>query len=522
MNDILLPILSWKLLNIYFLLLIIIIYATILLVIKKRITRGTIMIYRVIEERNHTYVYAYYSFGEHTITKYNPEKIVEKNGEFSSLDQGKTYSIINDENVGNYWDDKDYNILNYWNGINIILEGYVRVPGDPSTKYVEICVTFPMITNIRTMYIKESQANSILEYYKLCRYNRKKENDSICKLITEENLQIAENLIVGFVDDELFDKRILYVLNNYSSYIINPEWEYHSRKRFNKSNYYKGKEKKKEEENYKKYLSKLSSFMNCFNNFVEMIVDSNSVNKYVAYAIAWEAIHQKSIKLYANQWDELYGIFLDESFEDIKNNNSDFNKVKYEYIKKVLTCSDIDFTESKGSLVYFLASKEPTEIHNIASYFVECEKLIQDIQKDIQNNEIKEKLKTKQSKNPVKYTIDDIDLMSGVEFEEFVSILFQKMGYKTKITQATGDQGIDVLAIKNNTKLGIQAKCYANTVGNSAVQEAVAGKGYYSCDKVMVVTNNYFTSSAISLAESNGVALWDRDFLKIKIKENFK
>lgn len=54
---------------------------------------------------------------------------------------------------------------------------------------------------------------------------------------------------------------------------------------------------------------------------------------------------------------------------------------------------------------------------------------------------------------------------------------------------------------------------------NSAVQEAVVGKSYYHCDKVVVITNNYFTPSAKELAQSNDVILWDRDILKEKIKE---
>ena len=42
-------------------------------------------------------------------------------------------------------------------------------------------------------------------------------------------------------------------------------------------------------------------------------------------------------------------------------------------------------------------------------------------------------------------TLNDIDLMSGYEFEEFVAGLFKKMGYATEVTKASGDQGIDVL-----------------------------------------------------------------------------
>lgn len=120
-----------------------------------------------------------------------------------------------------------------------------------------------------------------------------------------------------------------------------------------------------------------------------------------------------------------------------------------------------------------------------------------------------------------RYSIDDVDLMNGSEFESFVSSLFSKMGYITEVTKQSGDQGLDVIAEKQGKRLGIQAKCYSNTVGNSAIQEAVAGMNYYHCDKVIVVTNNFFTNAAIELAKANNVVLWDRNLLKEKIIELF-
>lgn len=128
-------------------------------------------------------------------------------------------------------------------------------------------------------------------------------------------------------------------------------------------------------------------------------------------------------------------------------------------------------------------------------------------------------MKTKQKGKIAKYTIDDIDLMNGFEFEKFVGILFRKMGYSIQVTKKSGDQGLDVIAIRNGTKIGIQAKCYSNTVGNAAIQEAVAGKNFYNCDKLLVLTNNFFTPAAIELAQSNEVILWNREMLKEKIKE---
>ena len=50
--------------------------------------------------------------------------------------------------------------------------------------------------------------------------------------------------------------------------------------------------------------------------------------------------------------------------------------------------------------------------------------------------------------------------------------------------------------------------------GTSSTKNILAGKTYYSCDKVMVITNSRFTKAAIDLAKANNVILWDRDMLK--------
>ena len=114
-------------------------------------------------------------------------------------------------------------------------------------------------------------------------------------------------------------------------------------------------------------------------------------------------------------------------------------------------------------------------------------------------------------------TIEDIDKFSGVEFERFVGSLFAEDGYEVEYTQATNDKGIDVIAQRKGKSIGIQCKCYSSTVGLSAVQEAFSGKSYYSLDKAMVITNNYFTKAAIDTAKATGVILWNRDVLKGKV-----
>lgn len=112
-----------------------------------------------------------------------------------------------------------------------------------------------------------------------------------------------------------------------------------------------------------------------------------------------------------------------------------------------------------------------------------------------------------------KILIDEIDTLNGVEFEKFLLDLFSNLGYRVEQTKGSGDQGVDVLAYKNDECVAIQAKCYSSSVGNSAVQQVAAGMRHYNSEKGMVVTNNYFTSSAKELAQSNGIILWDRDKL---------
>ena len=105
--------------------------------------------------------------------------------------------------------------------------------------------------------------------------------------------------------------------------------------------------------------------------------------------------------------------------------------------------------------------------------------------------------------------------MEGHDFEYYCADLLKKDGYcNVEVTQGSGDQGIDILAEKNGIKFGIQCKCYSGNIGNSAVQQAFAGKTFYHCHIAAVLTNRYFTSSAKQLAEQNQVLLWDRDELK--------
>jgi restriction system protein len=118
-----------------------------------------------------------------------------------------------------------------------------------------------------------------------------------------------------------------------------------------------------------------------------------------------------------------------------------------------------------------------------------------------------------QEQKIAKSGINEIDLMSGVEFEEYLKILFINKGYKVETTPSTGDFGADLIIVKNGQKAVVQAKRYNDKVSLQAVQEVVGALAHYKCTAGLVITNNYFTPAAIKLAQSNNIKLWDRNEL---------
>lgn len=132
-------------------------------------------------------------------------------------------------------------------------------------------------------------------------------------------------------------------------------------------------------------------------------------------------------------------------------------------------------------------------------------------------------------KKSVKYEVKttsnkiiDFDNLDGHMFEHFCAKLLRLNGFKNvSVTSGSNDQGIDIIAYKDDIKYGIQCKCYHSDIGNKAVQEVYAGKAFYNCHVGIVLTNRDFTRSAIELAQNNGVILWNRTKL-LQLIENCK
>lgn len=178
----------------------------------------------------------------------------------------------------------------------------------------------------------------------------------------------------------------------------------------------------------------------------------------------------------------------------LKNENKEFF---YEYLK-------YDVGVKKVTL------KKLTKRIDEYYHFIGNEKKKQAFRKDLINEH-----------NARSFSINTVDRMDGLEFEEFLYELFTQMGYTAIKTKASNDQGADLLIEKFREKTVVQAKRYESNVGNRAVQEVVSARAHYRSDDAMVVTNSYFTKQAKDLAKSNNVKLVDRDLLQQHINKYY-
>lgn len=130
-----------------------------------------------------------------------------------------------------------------------------------------------------------------------------------------------------------------------------------------------------------------------------------------------------------------------------------------------------------------------------------------------QDKKFDEYLENEREKKFKGIQIANIDTMTGVEFEQYLQKLLTSQGYSVRVTQASGDLGVDLIASRDGDKIAVQAKRYNTRVTRRAISDAVAGMYHYDCNEAMVITNNYFSPGAVALAKSTECILVDRDTL---------
>ncbi len=196
-----------------------------------------------------------------------------------------------------------------------------------------------------------------------------------------------------------------------------------------------------------------------------------------------------------------YKEFLENFSKNIKNCESYLDFVK-EYIKIFRKDS-----ENLKYLAKYLQEKEKTENYDF----------VYDIIKKFYNEEIKKLTPDLIS------DLKEIDSMSGDEFEEYLEVMFETIGYEATKTKRSRDGGVDLILKKDDKITLIQAKRYkiTETISVDAVRAVFSKKDKYKAERLVVLTTAMkFSVDARKEAKEMGVELWGRDKFKELLKQS--
>lgn len=97
--------------------------------------------------------------------------------------------------------------------------------------------------------------------------------------------------------------------------------------------------------------------------------------------------------------------------------------------------------------------------------------------------------------------------LEGVEFEHFVAHLLQAMGYRTQVTQASGDGGVDIIAHRDPLGLEppiikVQCKRTIGSMGGPDVQRLIGTLAAGNTELGLFVTLGAYSRDAIALGRT--------------------
>lgn len=111
----------------------------------------------------------------------------------------------------------------------------------------------------------------------------------------------------------------------------------------------------------------------------------------------------------------------------------------------------------------------------------------------------------------------DINALSGVDFENLCYVLLQKNGFEVETTKQSGDGGIDLIAYNHKPFLSgkyiIQCKRYAGGVGEPILRDLYGVVMAERANKGILITTGYFSMSAIKFASDKNLELIDGEKL---------
>ncbi|MCE2508983.1 MAG: restriction endonuclease [Nitrosopumilaceae archaeon] len=128
---------------------------------------------------------------------------------------------------------------------------------------------------------------------------------------------------------------------------------------------------------------------------------------------------------------------------------------------------------------------------------------------------------------PQYYEITEQDIANGFDrfdpysFERLVARLFTSKGYRTEVTQGSGDMGVDVVASNSSETIAIQVKKWRGNVGGPDVHKTLGSMVSHRATRALVVTTSDFTNQAYDILRGGSpVDLWNGQRLANEFREH--
>ncbi len=106
--------------------------------------------------------------------------------------------------------------------------------------------------------------------------------------------------------------------------------------------------------------------------------------------------------------------------------------------------------------------------------------------------------------------IEEVDNLSGLDFEKFIGRIYKRKGYKVSYTKRSHDGGADLVVEKGQDSMCVQAKRRSKSVSKQAVYQAYFARKKYSVNRACIATNNELTDQAKNFANDYNIEFIDR------------
>ena len=116
--------------------------------------------------------------------------------------------------------------------------------------------------------------------------------------------------------------------------------------------------------------------------------------------------------------------------------------------------------------------------------------------------------------------LERIERLSGEPFMRWCAQLLLNLGCdRVRAADPSEGFGADLIFYVNGEKAAAQCKRFIKPVGARSVQEIIIAGEHYGAKRLVILTCNSFTDSAVRLARQYGVALWGPAELKKKMAD---